>query len=109
MLIVSQDKEEIINFDNIININAILNDSTLEENNGYDIWVGTTQPVEDNYRRIGTYATKERAKEILNEIIKRIVMTERFAAICIPERQDNMVMSSYDNDEPLFIYQMPKE
>ena len=108
MLIVSQDKEEIINFDNIINI-TLLNDSTIENNNGYDIWVGTNQPVEDNYRRIGTYATKERAKTVLNEIIKRIVMTERFAAICIPERQDTMVIESYDNDEPLFIYHMPKE
>lgn len=95
MLIVSQDKEERINFDNIININAILNDSIIEENNGYDIWVGTTQCVEDNYRRIGTYATKERAQEILKEIIakyRKYNLDNNKAVTLIPK-----------------VYEMPKE
>ena len=64
---------------------------------------------DDDWDVIGTYNSFERAKEVLEEMTERIVLTQRFGAICIPERQDNMVMDMYDKEKPLFIYEMPKE
>ena len=61
MIIVSQDKNRIINFDNITRIEY-------EKCNGenyivYDLTNGC-------YGSLGTYETKERAKEVLEEIVK---------------------------------------
>ena len=99
MIIVSQDKTEIINFNNIV---SVWIDS--DEEDGFSIEVAA-----DINTTLAYYKTEERAKEVLQEIIGRIVLTERFAAVCIPERQDEMVISMYDNNKPLFIYEMPEE
>lgn len=63
MIIVNQDKTEIINFDNTLNI-ALYKD----DKNGWEIYAGMKAP-DDNYRTLGYYKTKERAKEILQKII----------------------------------------
>ena len=96
MTIVSQDKTEIINYDNVKNFYI----STRYISINY---------IDKDNEVIATYKTEERAREVLQELINRIVLTERFEAICIPGRQDNMVIDMYDNDRPLFIYEMPEE
>lgn len=64
MIIVSQDKKEIVNFDNIMNINI-----TDCEKDGYTISAGFIVGRDDNYRELGLYETEERAKEVLKEIV----------------------------------------
>ena len=60
MIIVNQEKTEIVNFDKISGI--IINE------NGH---IGITDNFDtDNYVDIGDYKTEERAKEVLQEIIK---------------------------------------
>ena len=59
MIIVSQDRKKIFNFDNISIIHIMDNNK---------IWVDT----EKTCNNLGTYKTEERAKEILQEIIQNI-------------------------------------
>lgn len=64
MIIVSQEKDEILNFNNIMNINV-----TNCEEDGYLISAGFIVGRDDNYRDLAYYKTEERAKEVLEEII----------------------------------------
>lgn len=61
MIIVSQDKKSIYNFENIKSIDIVKNEIYLTDDILADI--GT---------RIGEYKTEERAKEVLEEIIENI-------------------------------------
>lgn len=63
MIIVSQDKEKIVNFDNLTQV-YITQD---EEETAYFIRYET---VDSLYDDLGEYETEERAKEVLAEIIK---------------------------------------
>lgn len=58
MIIVSQDKSEIINFDKVQNIYVSGRFISLN----FEL---------NNNEVIGTYETEERAKEVLNEIVKK--------------------------------------
>ncbi len=74
MIIVSQNKTEIINFDNVMNI-----EMTDCKEEGYLIAAGFIVGRDDNYRELGYYKTEERAREILIEIareFKRVLRTE---------------------------------
>lgn len=74
MIIVSQNKTEIINFDNVMNM-----EMTDCKEEGYLIAAGFIVGRDDNYRELGYYKTEERAKEILIEIareFKRVLRTE---------------------------------
>ena len=62
MIIVSQDKDLIVNFNNVTAIG-------IAQNNAKEIDSITTDG-EEQY--LGAYKTEERAKEVLQEIIKRI-------------------------------------
>ena len=62
MIIVSQDKEKIVNFDNLTQIYIT---SSEEEKTGYFIRFETVGGLYDD---LGTYKTEERAKEVLQEI-----------------------------------------
>ena len=65
MIIVSQDKDLILNFKNI---NAIGIGNPLENDDGmFKVLASTTS---DNEYTLGKYKTEERAKEVLQEIIK---------------------------------------
>lgn len=67
MLIVSQDKEEIINFDNA-------NSLWINENSeNYNFYIRVAQQYSNTV--IGEYNSKERAKEILREIIECATVT----------------------------------
>ena len=63
MIIVSQDKTEIINFDNLTEIYINRND---EE----EYYYLRSESVCGLYEDLGKYSTEERAKEVLQEIIK---------------------------------------
>lgn len=102
MIIVSQNKKRTTESTELF-IDTIIQS---DKKSTYGIFVEKTDSA---YIKLGEYETEERAKEVLQELISRIVLTERFEAICIPERQDNMVIDMYDNNRPLFIYEMPKE
>ena len=67
MIIVSQDKEEIVNFNVSFSVYITEKyDYDKNETIGYNIFVKHFEEVEF----LGTYKTKERAKEVLQEIIK---------------------------------------
>lgn len=70
MIIVSQDKENIVNFEkvNIININQ-LNKKQI------GAWFSCNEKEENNVL-LGEYATKVRAKEVLQEIINYASVSE---------------------------------
>ena len=81
MVIVSQDRNEIINFDNVERIDIIV--ST-------DPWCYNVNFETDGTRDLlGNYATEERAKEVLQEIITRYESWENMkvgqpSEICLP-------------------------
>ena len=64
MIIVSQDKEKIVNFDNLTQV-YITQD---EEETAYFIRYET---VDSLYDDLGKYETEERAKEVLQEITRQ--------------------------------------
>ena len=66
MIIVSQEQNEILNFNNIMNIQV-----TNCEEDGYLISAGFIVGRDDNYRDLGYYKTEERAKEVLAEIVQK--------------------------------------
>ena len=89
MIIVSQDKTEIVNFDNITKI--------AEKDGKIGI---SSKAFDSNYEEIGKYKTEERAKEVLQEIIeeyKKYVQIES-----IKEGTLNIAMIPK-------VYEMPKE
>lgn len=68
MIIVSQDKKGIINFDNLVSVYVIESYEAKEKGlEKYNIDFATTDEI--NFV-IGTYETEERAKEVLQEIIE---------------------------------------
>ena len=64
MLIVNQDKEEIINFDNMTRVYI-----TFDEDDDY-VCI-RTETVDSLYEDLGYYKTEARAKEVLQEIINK--------------------------------------
>ena len=68
MIIVSQDKEKIVNFDNLTQV-YITQD---EEETAYFIRCET---VDSLYDDLGKYETEERAKEVLQEIVSKYKTT----------------------------------
>ena len=71
MIIVSQDKDKIVNFDNLTQI-YITRD---EEEKSYFIRYET---VDSLYDDLGEYKTEERAKEVLQEIMKKYLEIKCF-------------------------------
>ena len=74
MIIVSQDKEKIVNFNNLTQI-YITQD---EDENAYYIRFET---VDSLYEDLGNYKAEERAKEVLGEIINIYKATEAFKVV----------------------------
>ena len=99
MIIVSQDKDLIVNFDNTTVIG-------IAQNNSKEI---DSITVNGEEQFLAEYETEERAKEVLKEITKRCMLSERFKALSISDAQREMIHEMYDKDERLFIYEMPKE
>ena len=94
MIIVSQDKTKIVNFDNLSQI-YITQD---EEEKSYFIRYET---VDSLYDDLGEYKTEERAKEVLQEILKYYDSLKANTIYAISDKDYPMDMKSY--------YDMPKE
>ena len=95
MIIVSQDKNIVVNFDNVANINIekCYNESIREEDFTFDILVFI---VSSGLVRIGKYKTQERAKEVLQEIVNAIECWEDLKV-------------GMPHGTPSFKYELPKE
>ena len=95
MLIVSQDKDGIINFENITAIRLIIN---LEDNKRNMIAIDTVNA--ERYT-VAKYVTEKRAKEVLQEIVKTYVLTEQYKVE--DERTRIKLMM-----EGILLYEMPR-
>lgn len=93
MIIVSQDKDKIVNFDNLTQI-YITQD---EEETAYFIRFET---VDSLYDDLGEYKTGARAKEVLQEIIKK------YRDVTVVCDINNKKYEKYDLPK---VYEMPKE
>ncbi len=92
MIIVSQDKREIINFENITEI-------VVEDNQ-----ITITDDVYKEYGEIiGNYATEERAKEVLQGIIRAY---EKAGNIMFETDKDERLLKLTHNSN---VFEMPEE
>ena len=89
MIIVSQDKRKIVNFDNLFNIDYYKIDGNFE----------IDANTENDSVCLGHYKTEERAKEVLQEIISRYEYSQRNLA-------DSNDTSSFNE---VFVYKIPLE
>lgn len=99
MIIVSQDKSVIVNFNNVEAIEI----GNVEENQGK----GTiyARLMSDYFYKIGEYKTEERAKEVLQEIIKEYRLTEITKAT-INRVSDDVGALAIKN---VFVYETPED
>ena len=99
MIIVSQDKEKIVNFDNLTQV-YITQD---EEETAYFIRFET---VDSLYDDLGKYETEERAKEVLQEIYKNYADFELIR--CIEDKfQQHLIVGN--KNKYFDIYEMPED
>lgn len=92
MIIVNQDKNAILNFDNTTTI------KTEEQRENYTIVARVNN---GHIATLGEYATEERAKEVLQEILKYYNSLKRKSVYAIGD--GNFTFSEK------FYYEMPKE
>lgn len=101
MIIVSQDKGKIINFDNMTRVYI-----TFDEGDG-DVCI-RTETVDSLYEDLGYYKTEARAKEVLQEIVKQKSIFEYFKNV--PERTQNLIAKDFTEDNKIFdTYEMPEK
>lgn len=93
MIIVSQDRERIVNFNNLTQIYVT---NCKEDNASYFIRFET---VDSLYENLGEYKTEERAKEVLQEMIEQYEYTKR-----LQEGKRYSLSNSHN-----YVYEMPKE
>ena len=90
MIIVSQDEESIYNFQNIKSIDVVEN----------EVYI-TDDILADKRTRNGQYSTEERAKEVLQEIIKVYIESKK--------AQETTSMFVFSIIPSNTYYEMPKE
>lgn len=102
MIIVSQDKTKIVNFDNLTQI-YITQD---EEKTATFIRYET---VDSLYDDLGQYKTEERAKEVLQEIYTYKAMFEFYKSNPMDKGLHEEIVNDLDKDNVLFdVYEMPE-
>lgn len=94
MIIISQDKNAIVNFDNVSEIRAQYDGTIVTFNNTYD-------PRYYSSDILGKYETEERAKEVLQKIIRTIIEAKKV------ESADSMF--GFSIIPPNTVYEMPTE
>lgn len=101
MIIVNQNKNVLVNFDNVVNVNIenCHNGSINEEDFTFDILVYTES---SELVRMGQYKTEERAKEILQEIVQVYVNGKKAV-------KGNTFFSGFEWLPPDTLYEMPLE
>lgn len=92
MIIVSQDRESIYNFENIKSIDIVENEIYL-----------TDDILADRGTRIGQYETEKRAKEVLEEI------TENYGTSIDYMYNQTLLIGELEKYKESLIYRMPKE
>lgn len=95
MIIVSQDKSKIANFDNIVQIYI----TSAEDE---DIWEIRYESVDSLYETLAEYKTEERAKEVLQEIIK---VYKFYNGKTYYVEDVHNLLGDYENG----VYEIPKE
>lgn len=95
MIIVSQDKYNILNFDTTVNIG-------IEEITTLDSIVQISAQTNGNTIVLGRYKNEKRAKEVLQEIVKTYVLTEQYKVE--DERTQIKLMM-----EGILLYELPRE
>lgn len=93
MIILSQDKDNIVNFDNVVTIG--INDFDVKST-----WQRITAETIGTSTVLGDYKTEERAKEVLQEIINKY---KEVKATYNSYSQENKIMNIPK------VYEMPKE
>lgn len=94
MIIISQDKTEIINFDNVNTLRATKTGFIVSYENTY-------KPEDDCSNILGKYETEEKAKEVLQKIYRKYEH-----GIHLLSSKSLSVQNILDYD---FIYEMPEE
>ena len=103
MIIVSQDKTEIINFNNILKIEVIDNEIIVFYKNTETAGIKGTES-------IGTYETEERAKEVLQEIIKQKAMFELYRLAPTRGREQTEMLENFAQKRIILdTYEMPEK
>ena len=92
MIIVSQDKYNILNFDTTVNIGIATLDSIVQ----------ISAQTNGNTIVLGRYKNEKRAKEVLQEIVKTYVLTEQYKVE--DERTQIKLMM-----EGILLYELPRE
>lgn len=94
MIIVSQNKKSFYNFDTVKSVDVLDN----------EIYI-TDDILSDKGTRIGKYATEERAKEVLKEIVQCYANTEQYKSL------SNTASADFLNDllKNAIIYAMPEK
>ena len=99
MIIVSQDKRSIYNFNNVKSIDIVRN----------EIYI-TDDILADSGACIAKYTTEERAKEVLQEVIKRKALFELFKTAPKGGREQTEMLEKFAQNNIIFdTYEMPKE
>ena len=107
MIIVSQDKKRMFNFENLVEIRVFEhNNYPLKDNvKGYDLQ-GVTQ--NGKYIILGIYATEERAKEVLLEIATHNATFNLFK--CSDTEKQKRALEEFLKKGMMFdIYEMPEK
>lgn len=101
MIIVSQDRTKTINFDNVEKIEVIADEVIL-------FYKGAELAGTKGTESIGTYATEERAMQVLDEITEVYKDSEIYKYASDSLRETMLgVMEKYGQE--VFVYEMPEE
>ena len=102
MIIVSPDKNRIINFDNILQLYITREPAAIKK-----YWI-RYEDCNNFYEDIGIYETEERAKEVLQEIVKNNSIFNYFKCVN-SEVQETMAGSFIRADFMFDVYEMPEK
>ena len=102
MIIVSQDKTKMVNFDNLIQIYITQDEEETANFIRYE-------SVDSLYDDLGEYKTEERAKEVLQEIYTYKAMFEFYKSNPMDKELHEEIVNDLDKDNVLFdVYEMPE-
>ena len=99
MIILSQDKDIVINFDNVKSL--WIDDNVLDKTN-------TSFYINADDEVVGEYKTEERAKEVLKEILMYNTRFNLCKYVCV-SAQNLAVQNFLKNNVTFDLYEMPKE
>ena len=109
MIIVSQDRKMLINFNSIVSVyvikNCVSKDYVSEEDKGYNIDFATNEEI--NFV-LATYKTEERAKEVLQQIACRYSSEEMYKRA--DSKTQEVLTRKYLEIEIIpYIFEMPEK